>query len=205
VPEVGLEPGSSPGKHWAPTETCGIRPDPIPVRLDTKPRVCTMCTPIFTVPERRTPHRRDAAIVSTGGSTRWSTVESRTRLNPRAVEDSFAGRSNLSALRIFTASTSPQSSQDRIPRHPPDPADEPDLSRYGQHISASRRPPPFASSSQAALWTAWPPAPVTFFVAPVLLQDEGVLACRPRHDCRPQSSMIRGVLSPGSGRCRRDR
>jgi hypothetical protein len=141
VPEVGLEPGSSPGKHWAPTETCGIRPDPIPVRLDTKPRVCTMCTPIFTVPERRTPHRRDAAIVSTGGSTRWSTVESRTRLNPRAVEDSFAGRSNLSALRIFTASTSPQSSQDRIPRHPPDPADEPDLSRYGQHISASRRPP----------------------------------------------------------------
>jgi hypothetical protein len=47
--------------------------------------------------------------------------------------------------------------------------------------------------------------PVTFFVARVLLQDEGVLACWPRHDCRPQSSMIRGVLSPGSGRCRRDR
>lgn len=33
--------------------------------------------------------------------------------------------------------------------------------------------------------------PVTFFVPPVLLQDEGVLACWPRHDCRPQSSMIK--------------
>ncbi|RKO25327.1 hypothetical protein D7Z96_05820 [Pseudarthrobacter phenanthrenivorans] len=48
-------------------------------------------------------------------------------------------------------------------------------------------------------------APRYLFRSPFLLQDEGVLACRPRHDCRPQSSMIRGVLSPGSGRCRRDR
>jgi hypothetical protein len=28
-------------------------------------------------------------------------------------------------------------------------------------------------------------SPVTFFLAPVLLQDEGVLACRPRHDLPP--------------------
>lgn len=47
--------------------------------------------------------------------------------------------------------------------------------------------------------------PRYLFRSPFLLQDEGVLACWPRHDCRPQSSMIRGVLSLGCGRCRRDR
>lgn len=39
--------------------------------------------------------------------------------------------------------------------------------------------------------------PVTFFVAPVLLQDKDVLAGRSRHGFCPQSFMIRGVLSPG--------
>jgi hypothetical protein len=42
------------------------------------------------------------------------------------------------------------------------------------------------------------PPPVTFFVAPVLLQDEGVLAGRSRHGFCPQSFMIRGC-------CHRDR
>jgi hypothetical protein len=35
------------------------------------------------------------------------------------------------------------------------------------------------------------PTPVTFFVARVLLQDEGVLAGRSRHGFCPQSFMIR--------------
>ena len=40
------------------------------------------------------------------------------------------------------------------------------------------------------------PHPVTFFVA-VGESFLMVLACRARHDCCPQSLMIRGVLSPG--------
>lgn len=34
--------------------------------------------------------------------------------------------------------------------------------------------------------------PRYLFRSPFLLQDEGVLACWPRHGCRPQSSMITG-------------
>src|SRR6476659_2389763 len=45
VPEVGLELHSLPRKHWTPAETCGIRPDPAPVRPDPKPEVCTLYTP----------------------------------------------------------------------------------------------------------------------------------------------------------------
>jgi hypothetical protein len=45
VPEVGLEPGSSPCKSASPPKTSTIRPSPAPVRPDPKPRVCTMCTP----------------------------------------------------------------------------------------------------------------------------------------------------------------
>ena len=41
------------------------------------------------------------------------------------------------------------------------------------------------------------PTPVTFFVTPSSREDVGVLAGRPRHDCYPQSLMIRGVMSPG--------
>jgi hypothetical protein len=47
VPEVGLELHSSPCEHWAPAETCGIRPDPTPVRPDPQPRVWTLSTPNF--------------------------------------------------------------------------------------------------------------------------------------------------------------
>ena len=48
VPKVGLEPDSSPCKHWPPAETCRIRPDPAPVRPGPQPRVRTMCTPPFS-------------------------------------------------------------------------------------------------------------------------------------------------------------
>ena len=47
VPEVGLEPHSSPCKHWARAETCGIRPSPESVRPNPKAKVCTLCTPLF--------------------------------------------------------------------------------------------------------------------------------------------------------------
>ncbi|MCB5294274.1 hypothetical protein BJQ90_03739 [Arthrobacter sp. SO3] len=45
MPEVGLEPGSNPCKHWAPAETSGIRPSPAPVRPSPKPKVWTLSTP----------------------------------------------------------------------------------------------------------------------------------------------------------------
>ena len=45
VPEVGLEPHSSPCKHWTPPKTCGIRPSPAPVRPSPKPKVWTLSTP----------------------------------------------------------------------------------------------------------------------------------------------------------------
>ncbi|GAA1118531.1 hypothetical protein GCM10009582_14690 [Arthrobacter flavus] len=47
--------------------------------------------------------------------------------------------------------------------------------------------------------------PSYLFRSPFLLEDMGVLACWPRHDCRPQSFMIRGGVVTGVGRCRRDR
>ena len=47
VPEVGLEPGSSPCKHWTPAETYGIRPGP-------RPKVWTLSTPPF-LPTRGLP------------------------------------------------------------------------------------------------------------------------------------------------------
>jgi len=45
VPEVGLEPDSSPCKHWELPETCRIRPDPTDVRPSPKPNVWTLSTP----------------------------------------------------------------------------------------------------------------------------------------------------------------
>ena len=45
VPEVGLEPGSSPCKHWTPPkhpESGPVRHRYGPVR---RPKVCTLCTP----------------------------------------------------------------------------------------------------------------------------------------------------------------
>jgi hypothetical protein len=44
VPEVGLEPDSSPCQHWAHPE----HPDPTAVRPSPKPKVCTLCTPLLT-------------------------------------------------------------------------------------------------------------------------------------------------------------
>jgi hypothetical protein len=45
VPEVGLELHSGPCNHWAPAETCGIRPDPTPIGPSPTAKVCTLCTP----------------------------------------------------------------------------------------------------------------------------------------------------------------
>jgi hypothetical protein len=45
VPEVGLELHSSPCKHWAPAETCGIRPSPAYVQPSPTAKVCILCTP----------------------------------------------------------------------------------------------------------------------------------------------------------------
>ena len=140
-----------PPKH---TESAPVRHLSGPVRSPG----CGQCPhPIFTVPERRTPRRRDAALVSTGRCSRCSTVEARTRLNPRAVEAWLTGRSDLPARRIFTASTSPQSSHDRIPGHPPDPVDEPDLCRYGHRLSATRRLPPGGVRGHMADCSSGPP------------------------------------------------
>ena len=61
VPEVGLELHSSPRKHWALTETCGIRPDPTPARASPTPKVLTLSTPTFihpsALPKNRVPLR----------------------------------------------------------------------------------------------------------------------------------------------------
>ena len=43
MPEVGLEPDSSPCQHWAHPE----HPDPTAVRPSPKPQVCTLCTPLL--------------------------------------------------------------------------------------------------------------------------------------------------------------
>jgi hypothetical protein len=47
VPEVGLEPGSQPRKHWEVPKTCRVRPNPAPVRPSPRSKVCTLCTPPF--------------------------------------------------------------------------------------------------------------------------------------------------------------
>ncbi len=47
VPEVGLEPGSRPRKHWEVLKTCRVRLDPADVRLSPSDKVCTLCTPPF--------------------------------------------------------------------------------------------------------------------------------------------------------------
>jgi hypothetical protein len=44
VPEVGLELHSSTCKHWTPSETCGIQPDPTHIRPSPKPKLWTMYT-----------------------------------------------------------------------------------------------------------------------------------------------------------------
>jgi hypothetical protein len=47
VPKVGLELHSIPCKHWAPAETCGIRPDPTHIRPNPKPNLWTLSTHQF--------------------------------------------------------------------------------------------------------------------------------------------------------------
>ena len=47
VPEVGLEPHSSPCKQRELPKTCRVRPSPAPVRPSPTARVCTLCTPSF--------------------------------------------------------------------------------------------------------------------------------------------------------------
>ena len=54
VPEVGLEPGSSPCKHGPPAETYGIRPSPAPVRPSPRPKVWTLSTPPIPHPGPQT-------------------------------------------------------------------------------------------------------------------------------------------------------
>ena len=49
VPEVGLELHSNPCKHWNPQETCGVWPDPSPVRPNPKPDMLTLSTPPSTI------------------------------------------------------------------------------------------------------------------------------------------------------------
>jgi hypothetical protein len=64
VPEVGLEPDSSPCEHWEVPETSPIRPDPPPVRPSPEPKVCILCTPPalrFKGPRRTTAPRVDGA------------------------------------------------------------------------------------------------------------------------------------------------
>jgi len=65
VPEVGLEVHSGSRKHWTPAETCGIRPDPAPVRPgSSSQRVDSVHTPILARSKLAAtscaPHRRDA-------------------------------------------------------------------------------------------------------------------------------------------------
>ena len=50
MPEVGLELHSNPRKHWTPPETCGIRPDPTPVRPSPRRKVWTLSTRLIASP-----------------------------------------------------------------------------------------------------------------------------------------------------------
>jgi len=65
VPEVGLEPGSSPCKRWEFPETSAIRPSSAPVRPSPKPRVCTLCTPslLARFGPLRWPSGRDSCVL----------------------------------------------------------------------------------------------------------------------------------------------
>ncbi|MEC5181266.1 hypothetical protein RCH07_002631 [Arthrobacter sp. CG_A4] len=61
VPEVGLEPGSSPCKAATPPQTSPIRPSPAPVRPSPRPKVWTLSTPPdppHTRPPPKLPHPR---------------------------------------------------------------------------------------------------------------------------------------------------
>ena len=64
MPEVGLEPHSSPCKHWAPAETCGIRAGPPHIRRGP-PAKCAQCAhPFLTVLNTRAPDWCTAALRS---------------------------------------------------------------------------------------------------------------------------------------------
>ena len=70
VPEVGLELHSRPCKHWAPAETCGIRPDPAPVRPESEAQsVYFVHTPKRPAPSfaaaSSPPNRRGAGLLCT--------------------------------------------------------------------------------------------------------------------------------------------
>jgi hypothetical protein len=71
VPEVGLEPHSSPCKRWKIQQTYGIRPDPTPVRPSPTAKVCTMCTPQNRLSEHaeRPPESTAAAMATDFSST----------------------------------------------------------------------------------------------------------------------------------------
>ncbi len=80
MPEVGLEPGSSPRKHRELPKTCRVRASPANVRLGPADKVCTLCTHLVLqfmelTPTCRAAHRRGAVLHfqydkgPTGGST----------------------------------------------------------------------------------------------------------------------------------------
>ena len=50
VPEVGLEPGSGPCKHWELSKTSAIRGSPADVRPSPVGKVWTVSTPLFCLP-----------------------------------------------------------------------------------------------------------------------------------------------------------
>ena len=47
MPEVGLEPRSSPCGHWELPKTCRVPPSPTDVRPDPTAIMCTLCTRSF--------------------------------------------------------------------------------------------------------------------------------------------------------------
>ena len=47
MPEVGLEPHSSPSKYWDVQKTYGIRASPVDVRPSPKQKVCALYTLTF--------------------------------------------------------------------------------------------------------------------------------------------------------------
>ncbi len=91
VPEVGLELHSSPCKHWAPAETCRIRPSPTHIRRSQKPKVCTLYTlqiAQFKGLRPRSPIRGAAVLYSAPGAVRNGIPVSRSirRPLPRRTE-----------------------------------------------------------------------------------------------------------------------
>ena len=109
MPEVGLEPDSSPGKHWELPETCGIRPDPTDVRPSPRPKVWTLSTPPILSIKGLTPTAAPRfegvrqffvlrKMILPEESTRGCN-----RVMPALVADSWAGRAGLLVSRLFIA------------------------------------------------------------------------------------------------------